>query len=168
MTKSNKAQLFSEPIKYILVVLASMIILISGYALLNLVKERACSTEIARFETEVHNIDKQLRFGQRDLLSYNIPCKADQLYLFDLNKNIDPEIFKDVPIIKDTLKNKGNYNVFLVKDHKVKSIAYAGNLEIENPYYLCLVPKHESVSVYGEGAGRSIKIIKYEDQPECV
>ncbi len=164
--KNNKAQIVGEIFKYSLVGIFSVVVLIFGYKMIDLVKERACKTEIAKFEIELKNIDKSVRFGVKELQSYDAPCKVDKIYFFDLSKKIDAEKFDDLPLIKDTLKSGGN-NLFLVKGKEVKRSFYAGNLEIEEPYYLCFVPKLERISFFVEGAGKSVKIIKAEGQPLC-
>ncbi|MDP3765628.1 MAG: acyltransferase [Nanoarchaeota archaeon] len=165
--KPKKAQLIGEVFKYVLVGFVSFAVLIMGYKMVNVVKERACKTEIAKFEIDLRNIDKSLRFGAKELQSYYVPCKADRIYFFDKNKKINPEDFKEIPIIKDTLKSGGNNNVFLVKEGDVRRSFYAGNLEMVYPYHICFVPKFDKISFFIEGAGKSVKVASACDQPEC-
>jgi len=167
MISSKKAQIIGEVFKYGMVGVVSIVILIAGYNMVNVVKERACKTEIAKFEIDLRNIDKSLRFGTKELQSYDVPCKVDKIYFFDLNKTINPENFKEIPIIKDTLKSKGNNNIFLVKEGDVKRSFYAGNLEMVYPYNICFLPKFDKISFFIEGAGKSAKIAAACNQPEC-
>lgn len=165
--KPKRAQIVGEVFKYGLVGIFSIVILIGGYKMVNIVNERACKTEIAKFEIDLRNIDKSLRFGAKELKSYDVPCKVDKIYLFDLNKNINPEEFKETPLIKDTLGSGANKNVFLVKDSEVMHSFYAGNLEMFYPYYICLLPKFDRISFLIEGAGKSAKVASACGQPEC-
>ncbi|MBI2658747.1 hypothetical protein HYX05_01430 [Candidatus Woesearchaeota archaeon] len=167
MMKPKKAQIIGEVFKYGMVGVFSIVILIAGYKLVNVVKERACNTEIAKFEIDLRNLDKSVRFGAKELRSSDAPCKADSIYFFDLNKTINPENFKSIPIIKDTLKSKGNNNIFLVKNGEVIRSFYAGNLDMVYPYHICFIPKFDSISFFIEGAGSSAKIAGSCDQPEC-
>ncbi|TSC64212.1 MAG: hypothetical protein G01um101493_195, partial [Microgenomates group bacterium Gr01-1014_93] len=165
--KPKKAQLVGEVFKYGLVGVVSIAILVAGYKMVNTVKERGCNTEISKFEIDLRNIDKSLRFGAKELQGYNAPCKVDKIYFFDLNKKINPEDFREIPIIKDTLKSGGNSNVFLVRGGEVKRSFYAGNLEMVYPYNICFVPKFDRISFFIEGAGKSVKVASACDQPEC-
>ncbi|MBI2542091.1 hypothetical protein HYV80_05265 [Candidatus Woesearchaeota archaeon] len=164
--RSRRAQIFGEVFKYALLGFASVAILISGYKLVGVVKERSCSTEIANFEIELRNLDKSLRFGAKELQTFDVPCKADKIYFFDLNRNINPDDFKDIPILADSVKSRSN-NVFLVKDGKVKRSFYAGNLEMAYPYNICFAPKFDKISFFIESAGKSAKIASSCSQPEC-
>ena len=112
---AKKAQLVGDVFKYMLIGIVSVTILFAGYKMINVVKERACKTEIAKFEIDLRNIDKSLRFGTKELQSHEVPCKVDKIYFFDLNKKINPEYFKEIPLLMDTLKT-GNNNVFLIKE----------------------------------------------------
>ncbi|MBI2650763.1 hypothetical protein HYX04_05650 [Candidatus Woesearchaeota archaeon] len=167
MRGRKRAQIVEEVFKYAIVGVVSIAILIAGYKMVNVVKDRACKTEIAEFELELRNLDKSLRYGAKELQSHDVPCKVDKIYFFDINKDINPEDFKDIPIIKDTLKSKGDSNVFLVKDGNVRRSFYAGNLEMAYPYHICFLPKFDKISFFLEGAGKSAKIAASCEQPEC-
>lgn len=165
--KPRKAQIIGEVFKYGLIGVVSIVILIAGYKMINAVRDRACKTELAKFEIDLKNIDKSLRFGAKELQSYDVPCKIDRIYFFDLNKKVNPENFKDIPLIKDSLKSGGNNNVFLVSEGGVKRSFHAGNLEIEYPYYICFIPKFNKISFFIEGVGVSARVTKSNNQSEC-
>ena len=167
MVKSKKAQIVEELFKYILVGVVAVIILVIGYVSINAVKDRACKTEIGKFEIDLRNLDKSLRFGTKEMRSYDAPCNVDRIYFFDLNKKISPENFKDIPLLKDTLESGGNNNVFLVKEGEVKRSFYAGNLEIEQPYYLCFIPKFSKISFFIEDAGAPVRMASASDNSGC-
>lgn len=165
--KLKKGQLIGEIFKYILIGLFSILILIWGYKMVNTVKERACKAEISKFEIDLRDINKGLRFGTKELKNYPVPCKVEELYFFDLNKKVNPEYFNDTPILKDALQSAGNDNIFLVKEGNVKSSFYTGNLEIVYPHYICFIPKFDVISFFIEGTGKSAKVVSTVDQPEC-
>ena len=167
MIKPGKAQIAQELFKYMLVGMFSIIVLIGGYKLINAVNDGACKTEIGKFEIDLRNIDKSLRFGTKELRSYDAPCNVDKIYFFDLNKKIDPGIFNDTPVIKDALKNRSKNNLFIVKEGDVKRSFYAGSLKIEDPYYLCLIPKNNKLSFFIESTGESVRITLPSDELRC-
>src|SRR3989344_5309616 len=167
MTSKKKAQITANVLNYVIVVFVSAIVLTGGYKTVSLVKERACNTEMAKFEIDLKKLDESVRFGAKDLQSHQTPCNVDQIYFLDLNRKTKPEYLKEVPIIEDALKSQSGNNIFLVKNNDVKRSFYAGNLEMLYPYYICFVPKFEKISFFLEGAGKSAKVASACDQPEC-
>ncbi|MBS3100969.1 hypothetical protein J4204_02455 [Candidatus Woesearchaeota archaeon] len=163
----KKAQFIGNVLKYVLMAFVSVAILIAGYSMVNLVKDRACKTEISKFEISLKGIDKSVRFGVRELQSYEAPCKADKIYFFGSGSGINPEYFSDIPIIRDALESGSSKNVFIVKDSEVKSSFHAGRLEMIYPYHICFVPKFDRISFFTEGAGDSVKVAAACSQPEC-
>lgn len=165
--KPKKAQIAGDVVKYSLIALFSLVVLVFGYKMVSLIKERACSTEISKFEIDLRNIDKSLRFGARELQSHDAPCGIDKIYFFDLSKKINPEDFKDIPLIKDSLQSGASNNVFLIKENDVKRSFYAGSLGMIYPYHICFVPQFGRISFFAEGAGNSINVVSACGQPEC-
>lgn len=163
----KKAQFIGNVLKYVLMAFVSAAILIAGYSMVSLVKERACKTEISKFEISLKGIDKSVRFGVRELQSYEAPCKADKIYFFGSGSGINPEYFSDIPIIRDALESGSSKNVFIVKDSEVRSSFHAGRLEMIYPYHICFVPKFDRISFFTEGAGDSVKVAAACSQPEC-
>jgi len=164
--KPKKAQ-FGDVIKYALAGVISVMILIAGYKMVEITKDRACKTEMAQFEIEMKNLGKSLRFGAKDLQNINVPCKSDKIYFFQLGNAVNPENFNDIPIMKDMLQGGSNNNIFLVKNGEVTRSFHAGNLEMVYPHYICFVPKFDIISFFTEGAGKSIKVAGACGQPEC-
>lgn len=167
MINLKKGQIISESFKYVLVGFMSIVILIFGYKTFNIISEKACRTDIAKFEIDLHNIDQSVRFGAKELQSYNAPCNVDRVYFFDLTKSINPEDFKDVPLIKDSLKSGSDKNVFLVKEGSVKDSFNAGNLDIEDGHYICFLSTFGKISFFVENIGVSARITVPSNQPVC-
>lgn len=161
--KSQSGELF----KYALIAVVSVSVLVMGYKMIDVVKERSCKTELAKFEIDLRGIDKSLRFGAKELQTYDAPCNADRIYFFNLNKEANADDFKEIPLIMDSLKTSASSNVFVVRENEVKRSFYAGNLEMVYPYNICFVPKFGKISFFLEGAGQSAKIASSCEQPEC-
>ena len=161
--KAQSGELF----KYALIAVVSVSVLVLGYKMIDVAKERSCKTELAKFEIDLRNIDKSLRFGAKELRTYDAPCNADKIYFLNLNRDVNADDFRDIPLIYDSLKTGGSSNVFIVRENEVKRSFYAGNLEMVYPYNICLVPKFGKISFFIEGAGKSAKIAGACSQPEC-
>ena len=163
----KKSQLFSEAFKYILAGLFSILILIAGYKSISAIQQRSCAAEIKNFESELKNLDKDLRYGAKELKSYIVPCGAKNIYIFDLSRKIDLEQFDKAPLMKDLLKASGSHNIFLVRENKVIGSFYSGNIEIDMPYYFCLLAKNEKIAFFAEGAAAAAKITLPGEQAQC-
>ena len=167
MSINNKSQVFSEAFKYILAGLFSVIILIVGYKSIDLIQQKRCAAEIKNFEYELKNMDKNIRYGAKELKSYLAPCSAKNIYLFDLSKKIDFGKLSKIPIMQDSLKASGNHNLFLIDNGKVIGSFYSGNLDIEDPYYLCLLAQNGKIGFFAEGTANAAKITLPDEQLQC-
>ena len=153
-------------IKYMLFALAAAFILFLGYKMITEINGQECSTEIAKFEIDMKDFGKNLRFGARELHSYALPCNIDEIYFFDTGKSANPSDFNDVPVIKDMISSKSRNNIFLVKERDVRFSFYAGDFELDSPY-ICLKPKAGRISFFAEGAGKSLKVTLPSGQLTC-
>ena len=163
---SNRAQIVGGIIKYLLIALASVVILAAGYKVVNILNDRGCMTEITEFEIELGNLGMSLRYGEKEQQTFDVPCGADRIYIFDKKGRVNTAIFNEFPLMKDSLESGGN-NIFLIKNGQVKRSFSIQNLDIVQPYYKCLMPKFGRMYFLAEGTGTSAKIESAADQPEC-
>ena len=167
LSKSRKAQLIGEIFKYAIVLVLASAVIVMGYRFIGYMKDRACKSELTKFQIDFSNIDKDMRQGEKELRSYSVPCNVDRVYLFDVNKSINPDSFNGIPIIKDSLKSGSDKNVFLIKEGKVLGLFYAGNMEIDNPYYICFSTVSGRINFFVEGLGKSVKVTSEPEQKLC-
>ncbi len=165
--KAKKAQIIGEVLKYLLVGAFAIFTAFIGYKAIHTLQEKGCDAEIVKFEIDLKGMDKSLRFGAKELKSYFVPCGIDKIFFLDLNKEINPGDFDGIPIIKDIIENGGSDNTFLIKNGDVKRSFSAGNMDIGEPYYACLIPVLGGISFFIEGAGKSAKMTLPDEQPEC-
>jgi cysteine-rich repeat protein len=157
----------AEVLTYIIIAVTIIGITWFGYSMVTKVTDKICKTELAKFEIDLQNLDKSVKFGSADELDLQAPCNAEEIYFFDLNKDINLDFLNHIPLMKDSLANKVEKNIFLVKDNEVISSFYAGNLDVWYPNYICFLPKFEKINFFVEGKGKQVAIFAGCNQPEC-
>ena len=165
--KNKKSQIIEEIFKYGLVLVLAGIVVATGYKFIASIKENACQSEIAKFELDLRVIGNNVRLGEKEIRSYKAPCNVDRIYIFDINKSINPDSFEGMPIIKDSLETGGSNNVFLVKDSQVVGLFYAGIIEIDSPHYICFSTLGGDMGFYLEGKARATKVSAAPGQKLC-
>ena len=166
----KKSQGASEVFKYLLVMLITAVILVGGYKVINIINSRSCQADLAKFEIGIKNIDKNLRYGEKELKTFTVPCNSDKIYMLDLkklNSGYTVGTFSSVPVIKNSLQDRAGSNTFLAAGNTVKQSFYAGNLEIQNPGFFCLNPVSGKISFFIEGVGESARITLPSTQVQC-
>jgi len=163
----KKGEASGNVIKYALIALTVIVIQLAGYKAFLIVKEKQCQTGLVKFEIDLKNLEKTVDFGAVDEREYRMPCGINRIYFIDLDKNVPLSTFNEFPIIKDSIRDKAEKNVFLMKDNNLLKSLYAGNLEFEYPYYSCLIPRFDRINFFLEGMGLKAKIIPGCNQPEC-
>tara|TARA_Y100000031_G_C8248733_1_gene399447 strand:+ start:1724 stop:3724 length:2001 start_codon:yes stop_codon:yes gene_type:complete len=157
----------ADAVKYIIIAAVIIIITLFGYGAITKIREKNCNVELAKFEVDLNNLDKLVKFGSVKEFTQQVPCGIDEIYFFDLSKDIDLDFLKHLPLLRDSVKSKAEKNIFLVKDNEVVSSFYAGNLDIQYPNYICFLPKFEKLNFFVEGKGRAASVFAGCFQPEC-
>ena len=70
-------------------------------------------------------------------------------------------------LLKKLLKTRQGTTFILSKTATSLPSFYAGNLDMQNPYYICFVPKFEKIAFSIEGKGTSVAVEADPNQPEC-
>lgn len=164
---SRKSQVASEVFKYLTVIVISAVILVGGYKFINIITSRSCQTDLSRLETDLRNMNKGMRYGEKELKTLKMPCGVKEVYFLDLKKKINPDLFNAVPIIKDSVQDGAANNIFLAVGRDIKHSFYAGSLEIENPGYLCMESNAGQISFYVESVGESARMTISSGQLQC-
>ena len=164
---NRKSQGASEVFKYLIIAFISAVILVGGYKLINLIASRSCQADLSRMEIDLRNLNKGLRYGEKELKTLKMPCNVERVYFLDLKAGINPGSFDAVPIIKDAIQTRAANNIFLAAGNDIKHSFYAGSLEIKTPGYLCMKSNAGQISFFVEGAGESARITKAPEQILC-
>lgn len=154
-------------VKQLIISMIIISVIFFGYRTFTAVRENICNIELAKFEIDLNDLDKTVKFGSVNEIIKQVPCQVDEIYFFDLNKDINLDFIKDLPLIKDSLQSGINENIFLVKDDKVIGSFDAGNLNIGYPNYICFLPRAEKINFFVEGKGTAVSVFSACLQPEC-
>ena len=164
---NKKSQGASEVFKYLIIAVISVVILAGGYKAINLINSRSCQADLASFEMDLKGMGKNLRYGEKELKTFSVPCNVEKVYLLDLKKGVDPGAFDNIAIIRDSLQSRTGKNIFLAAGNNVKHSFSAGPLEIESPGYLCLKPHSGQLSFFIESVGGAARITLPPEQLQC-
>jgi len=156
-----------EVIKYFIIAMMIVAITFFGYSAVTKVRDNACKVELAKFEIDIGKLDKSVKFGSIKEFTKVIPCDVDEIYFFDLEDDINLDLIEHLPLLKDSIRDKVEKNVFLVRDNKILATFYAGNLDIGYPNYICFVPKFGKMNFFVEGKGEKVSVFSGCLQPEC-
>jgi len=163
----NKKGQGGEVVKYLIVAILIIVITFFGFNIITKVSEKSCKAELAKFEIGLKGLDKIVKSGSIMELTKQVPCKADRVYFFDLEADINLEFLSHLPLIRDSVSSKAENNVFVVKDDIILSSFYAGNLDISFPNHICFLPKFEKINFFIEGMGQKVSVVSGCLQPEC-
>ena len=163
---NRKSQGASEVLKYLIIAVISAVILIGGYKLVGLISSRSCQADLSRMEIDLRELNKGLRYGEKELRTVKMPCNVEKVYFVDLTR-ASAGSFGAVPVIQDSLQTRAANNIFLEAGSDIKRSFYAGSMEIESPGYLCMKSNAGQISFFAEGAGESARITKAPGQVLC-
>ena len=156
-----------QVITYFIVAFAIVAVIFIGFKGVAKIMDKTCEAEIAKFQIDFRELGKILRYGDVEEYTKQVPCDVDEIYFFDLKKEINAEPFKEMPFLADSLESGVRENVFLVKDDEIIDSFYAGNISMEYPNYICFLPKFGNINFFLEGKGRNVNIYSGCFQPEC-
>src|SRR3989344_82246 len=108
-----------EVIRYIIIAAIIVIITFFGFKGYTAIKERTCKAELAKFHSDLENLDKEVRYGDVKEFAKQVPCDVDKIYFFDLGKDINPGLLEDMPLIKDSIQSNVKENIFVMKNNNI-------------------------------------------------
>ncbi|MBW2975262.1 hypothetical protein KY366_06090 [Candidatus Woesearchaeota archaeon] len=167
----KRGQIYGSFFKYILIGVITVMIVLFGINALNRVNSASCRSGMVLLEDGLKKSVESVYsdIGSVSEKSFKIPCNIDKVYFVDLKKDND-RLFRslsDYPLIRDAIEDSTRQNAFLVKDDKVVSSFYAGNIELEKPYFLCSETSRKDLGLYLGGTGSSAALVNKECQYDC-
>jgi len=162
MPKIKRGQLSGNVFIYIFTIIVIALILILGYKYILTTKENIVKTDLIllknKLSSDIEGISSD--FGSSKKVSYSIPDQAE-LCLLDLDKK--DEIISNLGqnfnlLIKDSIENNVKKNTFVFNEDIFESY-YIGEIEINDPYFICLKPVAGKISFVVEGKGNKTLIL---------
>jgi len=75
------------------------------------VRDRMCRTEMDKFQIDLSELGKEIRFGEVAKKKVNVPCSADEIFFVDLAKDMPSGMFREKPIIENAVAGKAEIMV---------------------------------------------------------
>jgi len=157
MLKTKRGLIISQVFIYAISLVIIGIILIMGYKYISGTKDTIDKTDILLLKNKLTNDIESITsdFGSEKKVSYSI-LPSTELCLVDKD-NVNINNLNDYPLIKDSLEDNIEKNAFLVGNSIFESF-YIGELEINDPYFLCLKPVSGKINFVIEGKGNKALI----------
>ena len=170
----KQSQIYSQIFIYILALVLTSIILIYGYNAIQNFNKRANQVCFLKFKNDLSNSIESITsdYGsvkKKDLQlcsGYNKVCFVETFTQLTSRENPTPADID--PIIKDSIKDNIQKNVFLV-EKAAKESFYAGNISVKSlsndPDVLCITSKNNQISLRLEGKGNHVRISGWGSEP---
>lgn len=165
----KRGQSYSQPFLYFLIVIVAVLIIIFGYTLLSNFKEKSCDSQYAEFKVKLEESVKATatQKGSVKSLKVNSPCNAERILFVDHSKEVIFDSLEKFPLIKDIVYDRGEDNVFFIKEGSVLKSDNIGNINLKMPYFLCTKADMAAINLMVEGAGEDVIISKKDDEFDC-
>ncbi len=159
---NSKSQIIGGVFIYLFSAIVIGVILIFGYNSITKTNETMQQSNIESIKNDISSDIKFMKsdYGSSKKVSYAIPQNAE-LCLFDLEKKdeiLADERLGQYPLIKDSLESNSKKNVFLTSPSIFEPL-YAGDIDINEPYFYCFKPIAGKVSFVIEGKGNRTLVL---------
>jgi len=156
----KKSQMIGQVFVYIVTVVVVGLILLFGYNAIMTVKGKSDEIILTKFKSDVANLVEitSSDFGTVKIKNFELPARYTQA-CFVKNYGGFPDastsstLFSKYPIMKDSVQDKVNKNLFLVEDG-VRVSFFVGDIDVDDTYgVLCFSSVNNRIRVRVEGKG---------------
>ena len=161
-----------QVLKYFLILMVIVLVSVFGFKAITMIQEASFRASLVEFrenlKTSVTSSSSQK--GSVNEESYRVPKGVEKIYFVDNNKNMTAlfeSLEKDEPIVKDAVASNSENNVFLVKGGKVVDSFYAGQIELNKPYFVCTDSGKGNMELFLGGTGISTEVVNQECNFDC-
>jgi hypothetical protein len=158
---------FNNVFIYLLITLIALIVILYGYKVINDFLEKECQVKRIIVKEDLQQEFDTLGIGSLKRKVYENLCRTDKIYFFDKSKNLTPDHFNDSLVLKDIIESKPKENVFFMEKIELKNSFNVGKLDIEYPYYKCILIKNNKLDFFIRGKGSGINIINKNPSLDC-
>jgi len=156
MLNIKRGQLNGKVFIYIFAIIVIALILVLGYEYILTTKENIVKSEFIILKNKLISDIEAISydFGSSKRVSYSLPQQTD-LCLIDLDNK--GKLLSNLPLnfnalIKDSIESNIKKNAFVFNEVIFESY-YAGEIEINDPYFICIKPVAGKISFVIEGKG---------------
>ena len=161
---SKSAQISSQTLIYILVLIVIAMVFLFGYQSIKTRNKKQNQVILIQFQNQLKNDVVSLSgdFGSIKIKEYKLPSGYEEICFVDLKnlKSLEDDtdftlenVIINHPIILDTVKSNTQKNVFLFGPEGFKTF-YVNELQIADvPYYSCIKSNIKSIDLEIEGKG---------------
>jgi len=167
----KRGQIQGEFFRYFLVVFAVAFMVIMGIVIINKLRSTSCTASMEVFKEDLKNSVKELHgdLGSISEEDLQVPCGVEKVYFVDLDKDTTKlsTSLTEYPLLQDAIASNTGQNVFLIKEDQVVESFYAGDIELQKPYYVCSETDKRDLDLYLGGRGTSTEVINKECAFDC-
>ncbi len=167
----KRGQIQGEFFRHFLIVFAVAFMVILGIFIIAKVRSTSCTTSMEVFKAQMKSSVEELHgdLGSINQEEINVPCGVDQIYFVDLEKDSTAltTSLTQYPLLKDAILTNTGENVFMIKDGKVVDSFFAGDIELQRPYYVCSETSNKDLDLYMGGKGDSTEVINTNCAFDC-
>jgi len=167
----KRGQLEGEFFRYFLVIFIGVLIIIVGFKVISKVRSTSCTTSIKLFKDELKGSIEAMHgdLGSISEKELNAPCDVDKIYFVDLDRDMSSlnKSLGEYPLLMNAIESNVDKNVFFVKNEKVIDSFYAGDIELQKPYFVCSDTGKGNVELYLGGRAYSTEVVNKECVFDC-
>ena len=160
----KKGQIQGEFLRHFLVIFAVAFMVILGIVAITKIRNTSCTASIEVFKENLKNSVKELHgdIGSINEKGINVPCGVEKIFFVDLEKDSTTltKSLTEYPMLQDAIASNTEQNVFMIKKGGVVESFYAGDIELQKPYYVCSDTTNSGLDLYLGGKGTSKLSIK--------
>jgi len=159
--KMKKSQMIGQVFIYVVTIVIVGLILLFGYNAIVTVKGKSDEIILSKFKSDVANAVEitSSDFGTVKIKSFELPARyALACFVKNYDGFPDPDtnpstLFNNYPIMKDSVKDKVDKNLFLIED-SVEASFFVGDIDVDDTYgVLCFSAVNNRIRVKIEGKG---------------
>ena len=156
----KKGQIIGQIFIYILAIILIAFVLGYGYKTIAAFRQKTEQVSFIQFKTELQNAVKTITtdFGSVKIKVFPVPGNYNKVCFVRSHESFPAitSIFNNYPIIRDSVEDNVEKNVFLIKN-TAKDSFYVGKI-VTSPDLYCVDVKNSAIKLRLEGKGNHVVI----------
>jgi len=157
--------------KYIMIIIIAGIIMLFASNSFKKITETACNSELALFQNKITSAVKGMQGDIESVkeIKYGVPCGAEKIYFIDLDEDLEGFVKSlfEFPFLAEYITSNIKKNTFILKNNKVISSFYVGDIKLKKPFFVCADTSKALVNLFLKGMPSSTEIVNKECYHDC-